>query len=96
MPPAAPVQETTRVSAAAVRQRSVATVTCPVTWTVASSTPAVSLQTAWRSAWSAAAFVSPPEGPSHHHGGGGGGGKVDVCYTLPQVQEQLRPVSYKS
>lgn len=69
MPPAAPVQGTTRVSAAAVRRRSVATVTFPVTWTVASSTPAVSLQTAWRSVWSAAAFVSPPDSPSHHHGG---------------------------
>lgn len=67
MPPAALARGTTRVSAAAVCRKSVATVTCPVTWTVASSTPAVSLQTAWRFAWSAAAFASPPEGPGHHH-----------------------------
>lgn len=61
MPPAARVRGTTHVSAAAVRRRSVATVTCPAIWTVASSTPAASLQTASRSVWSAAAFASPPE-----------------------------------
>lgn len=58
MPPVAPVRAMTRVSAAVVRLRSVVTVTCPVTWTVASSMPAVSLQTAWRSVWSVAAFAS--------------------------------------
>lgn len=48
-------------SAAAVRLRSVGTVTSPVTWTVVSLTPAASQPTAWRSAWSAAASASPPE-----------------------------------
>lgn len=41
--------------------------TCPATWTVASSTPAASLRTAWRFAWSAAASASPLEQP--HPGG---------------------------
>ena len=86
MPPAAPVPETNRVSAAAARQRSAATATCPVTWTVASLTPAVSLQTAWRSVWSAAASASPPEDPA-----AAAGGKVDACFPLPQAQEQFRP-----
>lgn len=83
MPPAAPVQAMTRVSAVAARRRSAATVTCPVTWTVASSTPAVSLQTAWRSAWSAVAFASPPEDTVTTTGGKGHAG-----YLLPQAQEQ--------
>lgn len=60
-PRVAPAHQTTPASAAAVLQRNAATVTCPVTWTAESSTPAASLQTVWRSAWSAAAFVSPPE-----------------------------------
>lgn len=61
VPPVALVPVMTPVSAAAVLQRSAATVTCLVTWTVELSTPAVSLQTVWRSVWSVAAFVSPPE-----------------------------------
>lgn len=92
MPPAAPARGMTRVSAAAVRQRSVATVTCPATWTVASSTPAVSLQTVWRYAWSAAAFASPPEAPQPPPTWD----KVDVCCAFPLVQELLRPASYQS
>lgn len=60
-PHAAPAHQTTRASAAAALQRNVATATCPVTWTAASSTRAASLQTVWRSAWSAAACASPPE-----------------------------------
>lgn len=62
-PHAAPAHQTTRASAAAALQRNVATATCPVTWTAASSMHAASLQTVWRSAWSAAAFASPPETP---------------------------------
>lgn len=78
MPPAAPAQGMTRVSAAAVHRRSVATVTCPATWTAASSMPAASLQTAWRSVWSAAAFASPPEGPTLR---GGRGKKMSVTLS---------------
>lgn len=73
-PPAAPAPETSRASAAAAPPRSAATATCRATWTAASSMPAASRQTAWRSAWSAAAFASPPEGPSQRAEVGFGGG----------------------
>lgn len=62
-PLAAPAHQTTRASAAAALQRNVATATCPVTWTAASSTRAASPQTVWRSAWNAAACAFPPETP---------------------------------
>lgn len=45
MPLVAPVRVMIHVSAAAAHQKSAVTVTCPVTWTVASLTPVVSLQT---------------------------------------------------
>lgn len=84
MPHAAPVWERTRVSAAAASPRNVATVTCPVIWTVGSSTPAVSLQTAWRSAWSAAAFASLPEALSQRN--------ISAMHFY-KAQEQVRAAS---
>lgn len=55
---------TTRASAAVAPRRTAATASCPATWTAASSTPAASLPTAWRSAWSAAASASRHEAPT--------------------------------
>lgn len=88
-PPAAPAPETTRASAAAAPQRSAATATCRVTWTAASSMPAASLQTAWRSAWSAAVFASPPEGPSQHVEAGlrGGFESMSACLTFTRYHK---------
>lgn len=46
-------------AAAAAPMTWATTATAPVTWTVASWMPAASPQIAWKSAWSAAASVSP-------------------------------------
>lgn len=88
-PPAAPAPETTRASAAAAPRRSAATATCRATWTAASWMPAASRQTAWRSAWSAAAFASPPEGPSQRAEVGCRPGP-GLCPLVPEAQEQLQ------
>lgn len=53
----------TRASAAVAHRKNAATVSFPVTWTAASSTPVASQLTVWRSAWSAAASASHPERP---------------------------------